>query len=386
MKPRVLALSIAILAALGGAAYYHFHEDQPAPEAEPVVQKPSAEPGVLRFPTAAPQLSQIQAEVASLAPVPMDDPLAARVAYDENATARLFSPIAGRVVEIRANVGDSVKAGDVLAILDAPELGTAAADLTKARADAEQKKSSLERVRSLVEAEVLPRRELEAAQADWQQARAEAERARLRLGNLAPGGKLAAGSQRFELRAPISGIVATRQINPSMEVRPDLPEPLFVVTDMNKLSVLVDVPERDLPIVTVGKAAQVEVSAYPHRSFEGKVVRVAPTLDPQTRRVQARVAVDNREGLLKPEMYAKVALLADTREELPRVPIGALLVEGVKNYLFVEREPGVFEKRDVSLAVQTRTHAYVWSGVKAGEKVVGVGALLLNAELASSSR
>lgn len=386
MKPRVLVLSLAILAALGGAAFYHFHEDAPAPVDEPVVQKLSAEPGVLRFPTAAPQLSQIQAEAASLAPVPMDDPLAARVAYDENATARLFTPIAGRVVEIRANIGDSVKAGDVLAVLDAPELGTAAADLAKARADAEQKKSSLERVRSLVEAEVLPRRELEAAQADWQQARAEAERARLRLSNLAPAGKLAEGSQRFILRAPIAGIVATRQINPSMEVRPDQPEPLFVVTDMSKLSVLVDVPERDLPIVTVGKAAQIEVSAYPHRSFDGKVVLVAPTLDPQTRRVQARVAVDNREGLLKPEMYAKVALLADSREELPRVPIGALLVEGVKNYLFVEREPGVFEKREVSLAVQTRTHAYVWSGVKAGEKVVGVGALLLNAELSSSSR
>ena len=67
-------------------------------------------------------------------------------------------------------------------------------------------------------------------------------------------------------------------------------------------------------------------------------------------------------------------------------PIGALLVEGVKNYLFVEREPGVFEKREVTLAVQTRSYAYVWNGVKGGDKVVGVGALLLNAELASSSR
>jgi cobalt-zinc-cadmium efflux system membrane fusion protein len=171
-----------------------------------------------------------------------------------------------------------------------------------------------------------------------------------------------------------------------MEVRSDADEALFVVTDMARLSVLVDVPERDLPMVTVGKAARIEVSAYPHRSFEGKVVRVAPTLDPQTRRVQARVAVDNKEGLLKPEMYAKVALLADSREELPRVAIGALLVEGVKNFVFVERDPGVFEKREVTLAVQTRRDAYVWTGLKPGEKVVSAGALLLNAELAGSSR
>ncbi|HNO89261.1 MAG TPA: efflux RND transporter periplasmic adaptor subunit, partial [Rhodocyclaceae bacterium] len=119
--------------------------------------------------------------------------------------------------------------------------------------------------------------------------------------------------------------------------------------------------------------------------FDGQVVHVAPTLDPATRRVQARVSVDNREKLLKPEMYARVSLLADAREELPRIPTAALLVEGVKNFVFVERAPGEFEKREVTLAVQTRQFAYVWHGLKGGEKVVSAGALLLNAELASSS-
>ncbi|WP_298626543.1 efflux RND transporter periplasmic adaptor subunit [uncultured Zoogloea sp.] len=376
---------VALVAAVAAGAWY-LRPSAPAKPDEPAIQRPSAEPGVLRFPTAAPQLAQIKTERAALAPVPMDEPLAARISYDENATARLVAPIAGRVVEIHANIGDTVKAGTVLAVLDAPELGTAAADLAKAQADAQQKKSALERARSLFQAEVIPRRDLEAAQAEAQQSQAEVERARLRLANLNPGGTTASGGQRYQLRAPISGVVATRKINPAMEVRPDTPEPLFVVTDMSRLSVLVDVPERDLPIVTVGKSAQVEVSAYPQRSFTGKVVHVAPTLDPQTRRIQARVAVDNREGLLKPEMYAKVGILADAKEELPKIPTGALLVEGVKNYVFVEREAGVFEKREVTLAVQTRSYAYVWSGVKGGDKVVSVGALLLNAELASSSR
>ena len=385
MKRTPIAVAL-IVAALAGGAWYLLQRPAPEAASEAVVQKPSAEPGVLRFPTAAPQLSQLKVERAELAPVPMDEPLAARVSYDENATARLFAPVAGRAVDIRANVGDSVKAGAVLAVLDAPELGTAAADLAKARADAQLRKAALERMKSLFAAEVVPRRELEAAQADWQQAQAEAERARLRLANLAPGGAGEAGSQRYLLRAPLAGIVAARNINPAMEVRPDATEPLFVVTDMRRLTVLVDVPERDLPVVTVGKATRVEVSAYPERSFEGKVIRVAPTLDPQTRRVQARVAVDNRENLLKPEMYARVAILADAKEEVPRVPIGALLVEGVKNYVFVERDTGVFEKREVTLASQTRNHAYVWTGLKAGEKVVSVGALLLSAELASSSR
>ncbi|MBS0356349.1 MAG: efflux RND transporter periplasmic adaptor subunit [Proteobacteria bacterium] len=385
MKTRLIVIALAVAAAAGGA-YVYFHNGTEEATSEPVIMKPSAEPGVLRFPTAAPQLAQIKVERAEVAPVPLDEPLAARVAYDENATARLFAPIAGRVLEIHANIGDQVKAGQVLAVLDAPELGTAATDLAKAQADAHQKKAAFERSKSLFDAEVVPKRDLEAAQSDWHQAQAEVERARLRLANLTPGSGATQGGERYVLRAPIAGIVATRRINPAMEVRPDADEPLFVITDMSRLSVLVDVPERDLPLVTVGKSAQVEVSAYPHRSFEGKVVRVAPTLDPQTRRVQARVAVDNKEGLLKPEMYAKVGILADNQGELPKIPTGSLLVEGVKNYVFVEREPGVFEKREVTLAVQTRSYAYVWQGIKAGEKVVGVGALLLNAELASSSR
>ncbi len=382
-RPLLIALIAAVIA---GGTWYTQRPAAPDKPEEPAIQRPSAEPGVLRFPTAAPQLAQLKVERTEIAPVPMDEPLAARVAYDENATARLFAPIAGRVVEIRANLGDAVKAGEVLAVLDAPELGTAAADLAKAQADARQKQSALTRAHSLFEAEVIARRDLETAEAESRQAQAEAERARLRLANLTPGGKADSGSQHYALRSPIAGIVATRQINPGMEIRTDRDEPLFVVTDMSRLSVLVDVPERDLPVVTVGKSASVEVSAYPHRSFEGKIVRVAPTLDPQTRRVQARVAVDNREGLLKPEMYAKVGILADAKQELPRIPTTALLVEGVKNYVFVEREPGVFEKREVSLAVQTRNDAYVWSGVKPGDKVVSVGALLLNAELASNSR
>ena len=332
-------VSILFVAAVATAAWYLRPGSTLEQPTETVIQKPSAEPGVLRFPTAAPQLAQLKVERAERAPVPMDEPLAARVAYDENATSRLYAPIAGRVLEIRANTGDSVKAGDVLAILDAPELGSAAADLAKAQAGAARSKAALERTRSLVDAEVLPRRELEASQAEWQQANAEAGRARLRLANLAPGGKLPSGSERYPLRAPISGIVATRHINPGMEVRTDADEPLFVVTDLARLSVLVDVPARDLPLVTVGKAALIEVSAYPHRSFEGKVVHVAPTLDPATRRVQARVTVDNREKLLKPEMYAKVGILADSREELPKIPTGALLVVFSSSVLVPGRRP-----------------------------------------------
>lgn len=378
------ALGVSLMAAAAGYRLINTNGNPAAPPQENVIQKPSAEPGVLRFPTGSPQLARIKVENALNSPVPMDEPLAARISYDEGRTARIFSPIAGRVTEIRAQLGETVKAGAPLAVLDAPELGSARADLAKAQANADQKHAAFQRARSLLDAEVIPRRDLETAQADWQQARAEVERARLRISNLTQGGQV--DGERFVLRAPLSGVIASRKINPAMEVRTDADEPLFVVSNLSKLVVLVDVPERNLAGIRVGKYAQIEVPAYPNRSFQGKVMQVDPALDPQTRRVQARIAVDNIEGLLKPEMYAKVAIQADSQEALPRLPIGALLVEGVKNFVFVERETGVFEKRELSLAVQTRSYAYASSGIKAGERVVSVGALLLNAELTSSAR
>src|SRR6185436_11784679 len=137
-----------------------------------------------------------------------------------------------------------------LAELDSPDLAAAVADLRKAEADEARKRYALERARTLYEGQVLAKKDMESAQADFAQARAETERAALRLRNLAPAG--AREDNRYVLRAPISGVVADRQANPGMEVRPDLPNPLYVITDPAKLWVLIDLPERDLPKVAPG--------------------------------------------------------------------------------------------------------------------------------------
>ena len=92
--------------------------------------------------------------------------------------------------------------------------------------------------------------------------------------------------------------------------------------------------------------------------------------------------LDNPHRLLKPEMYARVTPLADTLEKLPRIPNSALLTAGLYSFIFVEKEPGVFEKRQVTLGLQGRSESYVKQGLAGGERVVTAGALLLNSELA----
>jgi cobalt-zinc-cadmium efflux system membrane fusion protein len=347
------------------------------------VQAVPGERSELRYEPGSGQLSAIKVEEVKVFPIPLSEPLNGRVTFNENVTARVSSPISGRVVSFKAQVGDSVKAGDTLAVLDSPDLAAAVADLSKARADEARKKPSLERARSLFDAGVFARKDLESAEADEQQARAETERAERRLRNLAPNG---GEDGQYAVRAPIPGVVADRQLNPGMEVRPDLASPLFIITDPARLWVVIDLPERDLSKVAPGQPVYVQADAWPDDRFPARIEKIGEVVDPATRRVQVRCSLANPERKLKPEMYARVTLLADENRTAVRLPNTALVTEGLYSYVFVEQTPGVFKRRRVQLAVQDRDYSYVESGVEPAERVVVAGAVLLNSELGASAQ
>jgi cobalt-zinc-cadmium efflux system membrane fusion protein len=373
----VAAIGLALLAAAILLARGTMTVAPPAPQIAPVERTD------VRYEPGAGQLSAIKVQALEVFPVPLAEPLNGRVAFNEDVTARVSSPISGRVVSLAAQTGDAVKAGGTLAILDSPDLAAAVADLRKAQADEARKKPALERARSLYEAGVFARKDLEAAEADDRQARAETERAAMRLRNLAPGG---GEDGRYEVRAPIAGTVADRQLNPGMEVRPDLPNPLFIVTNPARLWVVIDLPERDLSKVAPGQPVSVQVDAWPDECFPGRIEKIGEVVDPATRRVQVRCSLANPEHRLKPEMYARVTLLADENRTAVRLPNTALVTEGLYSYVFVEQNPGVFKRRRVQLAVQDRDYSYVASGVEPGERVVVAGAVLLNSELGAAAQ
>jgi len=357
-----------------------------APAPEGAAEAPAAvrERGVLKFAPGSPRLAAIKVALAEEAPLPLAEPLNARIVYDEDVTSRVSSPIAGRVVRLYASQGDPVKAGDRLVTIDSPDLAAAVADVDKAVADEARKKAAFERTAKLLEVDVLPRKDFENARTEYEQARAETRRAELRLRNL--GSASDARGADYTLRAPIAGVIADRHINPGMQVRPDLPDPLFAITEPMRLWVIADLPERALGKVQPGRPVAVEVDAFPGERFEATVARVGEIVDPATRRVPVRITLPNPQRRLKPEMYARVTLLAEAGEHAVRVPNDALVTEGLYTFAFVERAPGEFERRQLALAFQTPEWSYVLSGLVAGEHVVVGGALLLNGELAQAPR
>jgi len=382
MKMRLnLVVALALSLSMFGAGAFWSRHLQSAGEPQAAAEGPK-EREVLRFAPSAPQLAMLQIREAPLMPVPLAEPLNARIAYDESHTARVSSPVAGRIVELRRQLGDRVAAGDVLAVVDSPDLGSAQADSAKARAEERRRELALGRARELYDGEVLPRKDLESAEADYAQARAESARAALRLANLNPRNARLDG-ERLLLVSPVAGVVAERKANPGMEVRPDLADPLFVVTDLDWLQAAIDVPEAVLPVLATRQPVAVEVDAYPGRRFRGRIERVAPVVDPLVRRIQARASIENGEGRLRPEMYARVTLLPSEDRNAVRVPNGALVTQGLQHFVFVERGPGVLARRRVELAQQDREYSYVREGLAQNERVVTSGALLLQSELAA---
>lgn len=378
MKASRILLALVAIAVAGGA--WLLMDGRRNPPQPATRHAAPAESDVLRYPAGAPQLSAIHTEPVKAVPLPLAEPLNARVVYNEDVTARISAPIAGRVVALKVQAGDRVRAGQTLLVLDSPDLGSALSDLDKARAGEARQRMALERARTLYRGEAMARKDMEAAEADYASARAETRRASLRLNYLMPGGAVA-GGEGYPLRSPVAGVVAERQANPGMEVRPDLPNPLFVVTDPGRVWVTVDLPERLLGKVEVGHAVAIETDAYPDIRFIGRIEKIAPALDPLTRRVVVRCSVDNTGARLKPEMFARVTLLAQADRTALRIPNTALVSDGLYSYVFVEQLPGVLKKRRVALVAQDREFSYTIDSLQAGERIVTGGALLLNSEL-----
>ena len=346
-------------------------------------KKERPQPGTIKFAPDAPQLSALKIAVVEEIPLPVSDMVNGRITYDENVTSRVTSPILGRVIALHAEIGDKVQRGTVLVDIDSADLATAEADWRKAQADELRKKLSYDRAKTLFDAEVVARKDFETADADYVQSKAETKRAHLRMKSLHAAGN---ENGRFGLSSPISGIVADKQINPGLEVRPDLPNPLFTVSDLSHLWVIVDLPENIATNIQAGQLIRIETDAYPGENYMGKVALVGLTLDPNTRRVQVRCTIANKDKKLKPEMFARVSFIADdgAKKAIP-LPNTSIFVDGLSSYVFVETQKGTFEKRRVNIKVKGYEKSYVESGLTKNERVVTEGAFLLNAEVASDA-
>ena len=305
-----------------------------------------------------------------------------RMVWNEDRTVRVFTPFGGRVQSIQVRLGDTVRAGQTLAMIAAPELGMAQSEARKTEQDDLLAQKTLARVEELHAAGVAPSKDLQAAQADA--VRAAAERARTQARLKLYGTAAATVDQRFSLATPISGVVVERNLNLGQELRADAqPEKgLFVVSDPSHLWFLLDVSEGDIGRVKTGTEVQIGATMLGQDTITGKITNVADFVDPQTRTVKVRGMLDNPGRRVKAEMYVKAELKVPATRGFV-VQTKAVYLRGEQHYVFVEAGEGRYVRKPVYLGQTSNGHQVVLEGLAAGEKVVVEGNLFLERLLAS---
>jgi len=305
-----------------------------------------------------------------------------RLAWDDDLTVRIYSPVAGRVISAPVEVNALVAKNDPLATLDSPDFGQALATARTAVGNFMAADKTLTREKELLSHGAAAQKDVEAAEAAYVAATAERDRAQATLANL--GGSVASTNEIYALRAPLAGVVVEKNISPGQEIRSDLMlanaqqfiNPLFVVTDPTRLWLFLDVTELDLTRLTPGSEIFIHTAAYPDKIFHGRLEMIGRELDPTTRTVKARCVVDNCANLLRAEMYVNVDVAASGPAGVD-VPTKALFLKGEEHYVFVQTGPAQFTRRKVKLGLEGDSRTVVTAGLAPGERVVGEGCLLL---------
>lgn len=320
--------------------------------------------------------SRLQVLAASAQAVNPQLSLPAVVESDPARTAAVLTPVSGRLIALKVALGDRVSRGQVVAIIDAPDLAQAYTDNEKAADAFKLNEKNLARQEAQNKLGVASDRDLDQAKSDYAQAAAEYIRTQARLKTLGAAASPKSASRELSVTAPVGGSVTALSVAPGNMIN-DPTQPLMTIADLSTIWVTAMVPEKDLAGVSKNQDAQVTLAAYPDRVRHGKVLFVADVIDSDTRRGKIRIAFANGDYALKPNMFATVVLSVGARS-LVVLPSSALLMNNDRTSVFVATAPWTFERRNVDAQLEEGSSVAIRSGVNAGEQVLVKGAILLN--------
>lgn len=309
----------------------------------------------------------------------------------DDGQARVGVRVPGRISALKASVGDTVKKGQTLALVESPELGGAKAEYVSAAASARLATENAAREKQLFEKKI-------SAEVEWRRAEAEAVRTAADL-QAAENRLHALGVTDSQLpdqvkhfsstvgaSSPIDGVIVERDVTLGEMVTPE--KTLFLVMNLARVWLLVDVFEKDLGQVAIGQNVTVSVAAYAAAQFQGTVSHIGAVVEQRSRAVKVRIELANAEGRLKPGMFARVSL-SDTKgdeHEHLFVPVEAVQRTPEGTVVFVPGdEPGEFRSTPVTTGHEAGTSVAIESGLVAGDQVVVSGSFILKSELSKGS-
>lgn len=283
---------------------------------------------------------------------------------------KILPKMSGRVLEVLIDEGSAVKAGQVLAKIESPELEwqlqQQKAALLTAQANLSNAKSNLDRMRTLVEEGAISQQQFESAETQVKVADAQVKqlKAAIRL--------IETQQQNATVTSPISGVVIERTAEVGVMAMPSAP--LFTIAQAGPLELQVSVPEQELAALKVGAPVVVESAAFPGQTFSGKVREVSPAVDPQTRQIRAKIDLGT-SNVLKVGMFVRGTIQTESRQSLV-LPTAAIQAEGAQAFVYID-ENGKAKRVNIQTGIRDGSKVEVVSGLSAGAPVVIEGGAFL---------
>ena len=307
------------------------------------------------------------------------------VAFDQNRSTQVISPISGPVSRLMVEVGRHVDRDEGLAVVSSPDFAAAVSALRKAEATARNARRVAELDKELFKNDAIARRDMEQSETDAVGAEADRDAALQQLRSLGVSGQTLSDIQQNHpvsnpggvIRSPIAGTVVEKLISPGQLLQAGATA-CFTVADMSSVWVIANVFEADLPFVKIGDAAEVLTGAG-GTPLKGKVSYIAALVDPNTRAIGVRLDVPNPGEALKRDMYVRVVLHSQVESQGLLVPVSAVLRDEENlPFVFLAKPDGTFARQSVEIGSRIGDRQEITSGLTSGQTVVVEGALFLS--------
>lgn len=330
------------------------------------------EPEAVVFSMSDTMMAKCSFSLAEKKPVMNEIRLFGKITADNNKQAQVYPIVSGIVKKIQVELGDYVKQGQVLASIQSSEVASFQKQKLDAINDVAIAEKNLQVIKDLFEGKLSTEKDVSAAERELEKAKAELSR----INEVYSIYNLRAGSI-FNVTAPISGFVVTKNINQNELLRPDNSEPVFSIAEINEVWALANVNETDISKIYVGYAVTVNTLAFPDRPYHAKIDKIFNAIDPETKSMKVRVKIPNPNFQLKPEMNCNVIVQYAENKDLVSVPSSSIIFDKGKYWVMVFKDRMNVETRRVEIYRQLGDTTYLKNGLDAGENVISGNGILI---------
>ena len=390
-------VTVAVLAVVGAAAYGYAQIGDTKPKHSEVSSQ--SRKGLQRYTPTAAEWASLTIQPVTERAFRAEYVTEGKIAIDEDRSTPVFSPYTGRLTKLLVRPGDSVTKGQPLFVIEAADTVQAQNDYIAAMTGMNKAQSALDlakiqdtRAKDLFEGKAVPLKDYQQSQATLIQAQndlrsmqtaLEASTNKLHILGFTDD-DIATFRQRGRINpestvfSPIGGTVVQRKAGPGQYVSTGASDPVYVIGDLSTVWLTAFVRETDAASVSVGQEINFSVMALPNRPLTARINYVAAAIDPATRRLLVRATIDNKDGALKPEMFANVTLFSASDHPAVGVPKQALIYEGDQVRIWVAHEDKSIELRQIKPGLVNGDLVEVIGNLKPGEQIVTKGSLFID--------